>query len=266
MDCSEFEIRLAERLDLRQDLQSAGLHVHAESCESCRQSLLDAKILLQGVAAWRQSLQHFHVLERISITELTRSIEQSPTAEKVTAEKVVVRKADDRVRSGFLAWGLVGTSAAALCFMFGSAAFQQNSPLGQHRLVSRHTDNSAERIAHEITHKNHENNVQTDASVPTTAKPDLETVIASAGHAYSQLAQESAAAAKDFALLMPSRSLFTVSELPNSEDTAPNPGNSPAPAKSNPMFPGTVYPVGDSVENALQFLWKSVPGMDRTTG
>jgi hypothetical protein len=249
MECREFEIELQDRLDLRQDPRSPALQGHADSCEPCRTSLASAKLLLRGVTAWKKSLPTVELAARIA--SQLGSVE-SPI-HIASPREVVSHAVSDRrsgpVYSGPFAWGLVTTSAAALCFMFCSAAFQQNSQSPSRNLANRQGSKS-KALATVMVAPNGSSAKQTGAN------PNLDTVLASAGQAYSHLAQETAAVAEDFALLMPTQGFFRASDPSRIDMDA-------VPSNSNGLLPETVYPVGDSVENALQYLWQAVPGTQK---
>jgi hypothetical protein len=253
MECREFEIELQDRLDLRQDPRSPALQAHAAGCEACATSLASAKLLLRGVAAWKMTLPTVELAARIASQLVTVESAAHIASPRDVASHVVSDRRSGPVYSGPFAWGLVTTSAAALCFMFCSTAFQPNSQSPLRNLANRQSSKSkvsATAMATPNVMRNEPAANQKDVN------PNLNTVLASAGQAYSHLALETAAVAEDFALLMPAQGFFRDSD-PSRIDKAAVPSN------SNGLLPETVYPVGDSVENALQYLWQAVPGTQK---
>ncbi|MDB5385103.1 MAG: hypothetical protein JWM11_749 [Planctomycetaceae bacterium] len=246
MDCLEFENQLQDLLDRREDPRASALQLHASECVACGELLTGAATLLHGVHVWRKSLPAVQLVDRIlsacDLINLGQIDVGSVVVEHARpidgGDVRVNRSVPEKVQPGIRAWGLVAASAAALCFMFWSASAQKISQTGPRGYASsRGLKSKLDPIA--------------------SAKPDLGTVLASAGKAYSHLAQETAVAAQDFALLMPSSGFFRSAELPRAGVKAPA-------SDSRGLLPENIYPVGDSVENALQFLWQAVPGVEKS--
>lgn len=240
MDCHEFESQVQDRMDQRQDPRSPALEAHAATCESCHDSLANALILLRGVAAWHGSMPSVDFVDRLALAGL---VVNDPKTGPDRPDVVEVQKGTNPVTagklSGALSWGMVATSAAALCFMFWPASNPQDPRAIQRSIASQRSSNEMR-------------------ARPTPTEPDLETVLASAGQAYSHLARQTAtAAAQDFALLMPSQGFFRSTKSSQTDVD-------PVPAKPSGLIPENVYPVGDSVENALHYLWRVMPGVEKS--
>jgi len=245
MDCLEFENELQTELDERRDPNTPRLRAHAAECAPCRRSLTDAMLVLSGVFAWRKTLPSINLVDQIDYA-------QHPLIQRLQANDSpgsnLIRRAPGSWSEATFARALIAVSAAALCFMFWSA----NSPSESTQIANRALVRARQLNSNQLSHSN---SFQAEPNLVTT---DLKMVLASAEGAYSHLAQESVAVAHDFALLVPPGGLF---RSMNTSDS----GVPPSSEKVQGLLPANVYPVGDSVESALQLLLQAVPGVEKSS-
>lgn len=236
MDCLEFEAQLDAVLDQRLDPRIPALQEHAETCLACRESLNGAIRVLRGVKAWRKTVPAVNLVDQVELSNRASVTQQS--------RDVTVRKREERPLGGVFSWSLAAVTAAAICLMFWAAPFPNGSRSSQ-RGVAKSGPVKPQ--------------AETLTPAPKHLEPaNFEIVLASAEGAYSHLAEESVAVAQDFALLMPSSGLFRATDSPSKATQS-------SPSSMNGLLPTNVYPVGDSVENALQFLWQAVPSSEKSS-
>lgn len=258
MDCVEFETRLRDRLDQRLQPDTPELQVHVHDCHACRQVMSDAKLLLKGISAWKQAIPKIDLTDRLTFGgRLTFASQASSDATAASHTGPSIRSALIRTQvqpasSGYLARGLIALTATALCYMFIAGPIRFTPQELRRELAQQQRNKPKSGVDQEIHH------------VPTVQAPsirpdDLKIVLASAEGAYSHLANETVAVAQDFALLMPSGKLFGTSANTGVQDS-----DSPMLPASG-ILPTNVYPVGDSVESALQLLWQAVPGDNQSS-
>jgi hypothetical protein len=273
MDCHEFEKTLQVELDLRHDPRTAALEVHASECHQCSESLRSAVMLVRGVVQWRRSMPTVDLVDRIPlpmsqlVSAATSTTTSSSTAEtgEASSPRFSRRLPDEYSASAPQAWarGFLALSGCALVFMFLTTAFQVDTV--QSRVVKR--QQRADVLTQRIARRGHPQTRSVDHSISAGVTPvepekavdaDLELVLVSAGEAYSRLAEQTATAANDFSLLIPPKGLFTLSGMSEERSEA-------VPMRTDSMLPANVYPLGDSVQDALHLLLQAVPGVEKSS-
>lgn len=233
MECVEFEEMLQRRLDERLVPGCPELLAHAVTCPACQLLLEDAGLLSRGVAAWRMSLP---VADSDLTSRITEDVLAVIRAEQTASPATIKLRREvgpgDAPQS-WQSWAVVAGTVAAICLVFlGSPA---RDPV----------------VIRSVTLGRYE--------LPVAApkpKADLGRVLVSAEGAYSHLANESLAAARDFALLWPAGNVTSTdaSKDPPAEDDA---------AGWSPDLSEELAPIGDSVEDAWNFLRRTVPQVEK---
>ncbi|MES2789340.1 MAG: hypothetical protein V4719_06940 [Planctomycetota bacterium] len=231
MECLEFERLLEQRLDERLVPRCPELQTHAQTCVPCTFLLEDAELLSRGIAAWRGHLPAApsDLAARITGQVLAILPPQSPV--RPPELRVDRRSSPNEPPRTWQTWAVLAGSVAAVWFVF---------------LGTTPRPDRAERVA----------------SVPTSVpeskpKTDLGAVLVSAEGAYSKLATESLAAAQDFALLWPTSS--AASDAGSSPSAPGEDGSNWTPSLSRELAP-----IGNSVEDALDFLRRTVPRVEKS--
>lgn len=234
MECQEFEAELDGRLDERLDPRSPELQAHAKSCANCEERLQQAIVLLCGIVIWRQAAP-------------------APSGDLTARIANHVRLADFETRSvgsdrtpvnqsKWQAWAVAAAAMAAIWLVFVGANFD-HSGQADHRMaaVGQRPIGSPTRAP--VT--------------PVPATPtDLGTVLVSAEGAYSQLATETLEAAQDFALLWPTSQAVS--------NAAPSPAPHGPDTNWNQELSRELAPIGGSVTDALNFLWRAAPHVEKS--
>lgn len=240
MDCREFEAELDRRLDERLDPRTPELTAHAERCVGCGELLRDAVLLLRGVTAWKQSLPA-HAGDLAA--RITRDVSGAPGV------RPQVRSSAEAGSGKWQAWIVVAGSIAAMWLMFVGSPFHH----------SRGTDHRVAAIGH----------LNSDASAPPTIDrvpatgrraeldADLDTVLVSAEGAYSQLADKTLEAAQDFALLWPTSQAVSDSTSPSIKPQNPD-------TNWHQSWPRELTPIGNSIGDALDFLRRAAPQIEKS--
>ena len=235
MECFEFETVLHQRLDERLVPCCPELDRHAETCPACRLLMADAELLSLGVATWRANAPAVSADLTSRVTEHLLSLSAVRSVEPVTLIVTRTRRVTDSVGPSrtWQSWAVLAASAAAIWLVFFGSV-------------------------------NHQPGNRTDPRVavkaplqPQQSRADLGAVLVSAEGAYSHLANESLAVAQDFALLWPASRSATTTQPP-----APGPAGSESPW--NPAWPSELAPISDSVEDAWNFLRRTMPDVSKT--
>lgn len=236
MDCREFEAELDRRLDERLDPRVPELTAHAEHCVGCGERLRDALVLLRGVTAWKRGLPA-HAGDLAA--RITRDVAGG------TSARPPVRRSAEAESGKWQAWMVVAGSIAAMWLMLVGSPFQD----------SRGTD---QRVA-AIGYLNSKATTPTASDrVPvTTPQADLDTVLVSAEGAYSQLADKTLEAAQDFALLWPTSQAVSDTASPSSKPQSSD-------ANWNQTWPRELTPIGNSIGDALDFLRRAAPNIEKS--
>ena len=231
MDCQEFEAQLEWRLDERLDPVSPELQAHTDECAPCLERLQGATALLHGVAAWRQTIP------APSVDLAARIAGQLHTASEQKPEIRVANIAASGSR--WQAWIVAAGAIVAMWLVFLRPASDSGQPGSQIAKVIPAVP------------------VAPPSPVPQKLPAaDLETVLVSAEGAYSQLATETLEAAHDFALLWPTTQAVSTSPVPS----APQQQDS----NWNQQWSRELAPIGDSVGDALDFLWRAAPRVEKS--
>lgn len=233
MECFEFEALLQQRLDERLAPRCAELDAHAATCPECNRLAEDAALLSRGVAAWRTSLP---VASSGLTSQMTEQVLATLRAEPPAPRSIDLRPqrqlAHTETPQRWQTWiVLAGTVAAVWCVFLGSSA-----------------EHHAARVAHRMT-------AVSPGAEQLKPKADLVAVLVSAEGAYSQLANESLAAAQDFALLWPARS------VPSTTPAAVPSGTG---SEWSPVWSPELAPLSNSVEDAWNFLRRTVPQVPKS--
>lgn len=234
MDCQQFEELLQQRLDERLDPVTAELQTHAEHCPTCQDQLRQAKVLLQGVSVWRKK----RPVPSVNLTSRVLASLPGATQPQTTSRSTEVRVG--RVDPSPSHWQTVAVavaSMAALWLVFVGTRFNND---GRH-------DRSVAVKAPVIA-----------PPTPVNSDSDLDAVLVSAEGAYSQLATETIEVAQDFALLWPASQTVSDSKPPPAA-AAQIPADHP-----DPTWADELAPISDSVGNALDFLWRAAPHVEKT--
>ncbi len=232
MECVEFEQLLQQRLDERLAPVCPELDSHAATCPACHLLLEDARLLSRGVAAWRMSAPVAPSDLASRITEQTLAIiRDHHTAAPTTIKRQQQVVPSDALQS-WQSWAVLAGTVAAVWFVF----------LGS---TVPHSTNSSRAVVR--------NGALTQQARP---KADLGVVLVSAGGAYSHLANESLAAARDFALLWPAGSGSATVDTSDPQSDEADTGWSPDLSEE-------LAPIGDSVEDAWNFLRRTVPQVEK---
>ncbi len=260
MECPEFEILLNQRLDERSDPRCADLQAHAADCPACQLQLEDAGLVLRGVAAWRAGslvattdlagriFEHArrelvssgplntHVYQSAVQSTVNQSaVNQSTVNQSATHSEVRPNRLPNRgeTRHSWHSWAVLAGTVAAVWFVLAGSLLE----------TPKRSQNDSTAIA-------------TIKPQPLTkTKVDLGTVLVSAEGAYSQVANDSFNAAQDFALLWPTTSS-------NADGALPGPTTSDS--EWNPGWTRELTPLGNSVEDAWEFLRRTVPRVDKS--
>lgn len=240
-ECQEFEALLEQRLDERLDPRTVELQAHAEQCVVCRERLRQATLVLHAVSAWRKTLPgpSESLIPRV-LASLPRSSDRTTTLPQVKVRALPPDQAPGK-------WQMVAVAAASIAAMwliFLGTAFQDNRHPGRNLAsVGPWTPPTV-----------------TPVPVPASIapQPDFETVLVSAEGAYSQLATETLEVAQDFALLWPS------SQAVSDNSTSPQPTPQIPATDSTSDWADDLAPISDSVGDALNFLWRAAPSVEKT--
>lgn len=228
MECFEFETQLQQRLDERLAPRCAELDAHAATCPACDLLFEEVAMLSRGVAAWRTGQPAVSSELSAKITQHVLKIICDEQPVRQTTVRPLRQAAQTQSPQVWQTWAVFAGAIAAVWFVFVGSTVQR--PDQRVAAVSVHTE-------------------------PSKPKADLGTVLVSAEGAYSQLANESFAAAQDFALLWPASSAS--SERP-----------SPAPmgtgSELSPAWSPELAPISNSVEDAWNFLRRTVPQVQKS--
>lgn len=232
MECLEFETLLQQRLDERFVPDCPELHGHAVVCAACALLLADVTLLERGVAAWRLQLPvaSHDLTSRITDEVLNIIRIEQP---KLQSEVQVRREpAQSAAPPTWQTWAVLAATVAAVWLVFAGS----------------------------ITHPSADRRVAALQATASRSQPkaDLGSVLISAEGAYSQLANESLAAAQDFALLWPASSASTTAE-----PTSARPSGSGA--EWSPTLSNELAPISNSVEDAWNFLRRTVPQVQKSS-
>ncbi|MDB5339457.1 MAG: hypothetical protein JWN70_5076 [Planctomycetaceae bacterium] len=231
MECFEFEARLHQRLDERLAPQCPDLQAHAATCPACDLQLHDATLLSRGIASWRTTLPVASSGLTSKITEQILAIIRAEQPARPSEVRPYRQSAQTQAPQPWQTWAVLAGTVAALWLVFVGSTVQQRLDRADHRVadVSEHAESKP--------------------------KADLGAVLVSAEGAYSQLANESLAAAQDFALLWPASS---------ASSTAPVPGPTGAGSEWSPAWSRELAPISNSVEDAWNFLRRTVPQVQKS--
>lgn len=236
MECDQFESELQRRQDARMVLAAPELEAHAANCSACQSRLTDALLLESGIAAWllKPVSVSAEFADRLTaqLQQLQRQSATSRPADVVADSSAVIAirrppDSEDRPRVWQGAAVCAATVAAVWLVFAGSLG---NGPQSIAVRPSRPAFQPA---------------------LPAPAA-DLGTVLASAQGAYSHMANDSLAAARDLALLWPTTT-----------ESNPTPASSNTPNSGNDAWDADLSkdlaPISSSFGDALEFLKRTVP-------
>lgn len=232
MECLEFETLLQQRLDERLVPDCPELHSHAAACPACALLLSDAILLEMGVAAWRMQLPVAPHDLTSRITDQVLNIIRTEQPRLQSEVQVRRAPAQSTAPSTWQTWAVLAATVAAVWLVFAGSI--THPPAGR-------------RVAATLT-----------PAPRSQPRADLGSVLISAEGAYSQLANESLAAAQDFALLWPASSASATAQPPSAG--SPGPG-----AEWSPTLSNELAPIGHSVEDAWNFLRRAVPQVQKSS-
>ena len=266
MECPEFELLLNQRLDERSDPRCADLQAHAAGCPACQLQLEDAGLVLRGVAAWRAG-------SLVATTDLAGRIFEHARRELVSSGPLNTHVNQSSVHQSAVNQSAVNQSAVNQSAVNQSATHSEVRPNRlSNRGETRHSWHSWAVLAGTVaavwfvlagslleTPKRSQSDSTAIATITpqpvTNPKVDLGTVLITAEGAYSQVANDSFNAAQDFALLWPTTS---------SNADAASPGTTTSGSEWNPGWTRELTPLGNSVEDAWEFLRSTVPHVEKS--
>lgn len=234
MECQEFEAELEGRLDERLDPCSPELQAHAKYCANCEERLQQAIVLLRGIATWRQALPAPSGGLTGRITDHIRLADFE--IRSVSSDRAPARQ------SKWQAGAVAVAAMAAMWLVFVGSNFD-HSGQADHRMAAVGQRQMGSPTRAPVT------------PVPVTPT-DLGTVLVSAEGAYSQLATETLEAAQDFALLWPTSQAVS--------SAAPPPAPQGRDTNWNQELSRELAPIGSSVTDALDFLWRAAPRVEKS--
>lgn len=229
MNCSEFESNLEELVEARNETLSDSLATHVRECTACGQRWRDQQLLAAAVRAWRPVVVPQLLAESV-LKQLDR--EHQPR-----------RASDTRpgTRTG-TRWIVVTVAAACLLMLFGFGVSRPTRPTGPGGSLAGRTPESQE-----------------VASSVVAVFQDLRSE-------YRELAAETSATARDFAVVLPVPSNAPWAEMGLADPTTKpvdTTDSSPDENIGNQRPPGAVTvlgrSIGSQISQAMDFLWVAVP-------
>ncbi len=228
MECFEFGALLQQRLDERLAPRCAELDAHAATCPACDHLFEDVAILSRGVAAWRTGQPTVSSELSSKLTQDVLEIIRAEQPVRQTAVRPLRQSAQTQAPQIWQTWAVFAGAVAAVWFVFvGSTVQRPDQRVAAVRVFTE----------------------------PSKPKADLGAVLVSAEGAYSQLANESFAAAQDFALLWPAGSMSSASPSPAPMGTG---------SDWSPAWSPELAPISNSVEDAWNFLRRTVPHVQKS--
>lgn len=239
MECVEFEKLLQQRLDERLAPRCPELDGHAAACSNCELLLDDTLLLSRGITAWRASRPISSPELTIRITEQVLAVIHDEQPVRTTAIRSHRDASQSTAPRTWQTWAALAGTVAAVWFVFLS------SP------VRDQTDRQTPAVVRVGS-----------PGLQSQPKADLGAMLVSAEGAYSHLANESLAAAQDFALLWPVRSPSSTADERRTSQ-AEKPKAEEEESHWSPDLSDELSPISDSVEDAWNFLRRTVPQVEK---
>ena len=229
MNCSEFESNLEELVEVRSEMLSDSLATHVRECAACGQRWRDHQLLAAAVRVWRPVVVPQLLAESV-LKQLHRDHQPRTASDTRPGTRTGTR------------WVVVTIAAACLLMLFGFGVSRPTRPTGSGGMAAGRTPESQE-----VT------------SSVVAVFQDLKSE-------YRELAAETSATARDFAIVIPVPSNAAWSDMGLADPTTrpvDTTDSSPDESTGNQRPPGAVTALGRSIgsqiSQAMDFLWVAVP-------
>ena len=241
MNCSEFDIELEHLVESRGGTLTEGAVAHAAACAGCRQQWYDQRLVDAALLAWRPVR---------SPDSLTESVLGQLLGERTRPAGLphTMTRAEAR-----LGWMAVSAVAACLLAVLGIGMATRSGPID--RSLARHQSGHPTRMIQPPVH----------VSDPVEVASTMAAVLNDLRTGYRELAAETSAIAREFAVVLPETPAVPWAELGLS-DTGSKTVGSTDHSSGNVVDmapPGAVSVIGRSIGTqigqAMDFLWVAVP-------
>jgi hypothetical protein len=248
MNCSEFDVELDQLVESRTGSLTDCAVAHAESCDTCRRRWLDHRLIDAALVAWRP-VQSPSTLKESILAELAAEQTWMDGNRPVGSDGIPakVSRVEARMR-----WMAVSVAAACLLMVLGLGVATR--PGSVDRRLSLRNGGDPVRLTH--------------LPVPTSdaieVASSMEEVLNDLRTGYQELAAETTATAREFAVTIPAAPVVSWGEagLPNVGLKAVDP-NGPPSGNADAAARGAVTEIGRSIGTqigqAMDFLWVAVP-------
>ena len=234
MNCSEFSEELQHLVESRSDSPSTAATTHINECSTCRQQWHDHLLLAAALRAW------IPIANPPSLVDGVLNQLQS-----TTPGISVSARADSR------RWTAVAMVAACLIALIAVGIIHQSTP-DDHNVAQNDRRKQNQREP-EPADSGSDRTIAVASSVVAVLE-DLRTE-------YQEIAEETRASARDFAVAIPSTPVTPWTELllPDVASADPPPVQSPASAPSQGAVSVISRSIGSQIGEAMDFLWVAVP-------
>lgn len=258
MNCADFESRVYDGFDASSLPQAADLAEHAAQCATCRATWEGMRLLSDCIGVWRQETPDVDLADPV-IFALKHTAKLAPQISRVEARRPTISR--QRLRRRSLVWAVAGAAALLIVlslFLVPRPDAPGPKPVAQvpevHRNSNtsqgdpRHQDLSAQDpVANDRLDRNEGSSPQVTQRHPP--EPEADRV------PYYDLAQRAAGALGQMTMLV----LPVDAGAHHPPDEPPDEG---PPAGWMDDFERELKPVGRSLGNAFDFLWRAGESVD----
>ncbi len=241
MNCSEFDIELEQLVEARGGTLTERAVAHAAACAGCRQQWYDQCLVDAALLAWRPVRSPSSLTESVLgqlLEERTR-----PAGSPQTMTRSEAR----------LGWMAVSAAAACLLAVLGIGMATRSASID--RNLARHQSGHPTRMIQPPVH----------TSAPIEVASSMAAVLNDLRTEYRELAAETSATAREFAVVLPEAPAAPWAELGLSDMGSKTVGSTDHSAGNavDKAPPGAVSVIGRSIGTqigqAMDFLWVAVP-------
>jgi len=258
MNCAEFESRLNDEFDVARAGHAPDLLEHKAQCAACREVWEQFRLLADGIGAWRLAIPDVDLATAV-VFALNQTTAAAPYATKIeVARPAIARQRPSRHVSaaGVIAGAAACLIVASLLALLRSGALltrpAAQDPTRQGDLVTSHDNRQTEDRSAQ-TSSAHDAGRAPQVAELNASQPDADRAV------YYDLAQRAAGAWGQMSLLaLPSK------PAQNEAASVPPVEGPPAAPSSGWIdeFERELQPVGRSLGNAFDFLWRAGESAD----
>ena len=254
MNCSEFEIELEQLVEARGGALTESAVAHSVACAGCRRQWDDQRLVDTALRAWR-------LVE--TPTSLTESVlgqlfeDRTPSVSPAGAAGLSrpTPRADTR-------WGWMAVSAAAACLLTVLGIGMMTGPGSDELRLAGHNSGQPTRVFPQPNR----------AATSTEVAASVDAVLNDLRTGYRELAAETSATAREFAVVLPASPATSwvdvgLSDVGSKPGMVSKPDTSTDPQMENadvqaPQGTASVIgrSIGTQIGQAMDFLWVAVPG------